>query len=557
MNIVQHEILYFCAINLNSNNGSKKKSNMFNYNNSGLRKMKRIIFVLFIFAVLQSLHATIPLPNIPTTQFLITNYGASTSNVDNSSYINATISAANSAGGGTVVIPSGTFLSGPITMKSNVRFFLDAGSVLQMMPYGTGNGSPAGSYPNNGTTDSYTHLIFGSGLSNIEVSGTGTIEGNGTDWWTAYKANTNISRPYLIRFKACNTVLIKDITLQNAPNVHVCLGQSSSMGSNGTISNITIKAPSTSPNTDAIDIWYWNGVNIINCNLSEGDDNVAVDSYGQNVSIKNCIFGDGHGVSVGSYATNVQNLTVDSCTFTNTTNGIRLKSARGRGGADSTFVYSNITMKNVKYPFYITSWYPTEPYPASAQVASALTSTTPSWKNITFKNITATNSTYAGIIYGLPEMYVNNIVFDNVQISATNQGLVTNFVSGLVFKNCSSITVPSSKGAAIIPYNADINGINLTSGVSTSCSTSVDQINAETELSCFPNPLTGSSLTINAGFGIQKVKIYNFTGAEMKEIGGNKLTNLLVNLSDFASGYYIIQVVLENGASNSMKLIKN
>jgi hypothetical protein len=127
-------------------------------------------------------------------------------------------------------------------------------------------------------------------------------------------------------------------------------------------------------------------------------------------------------------------------------------------------------MNNVKYPFYITSWYDSEPYPASAQTAATITSTTPLWKNITFKNIVVTNSTYAGIIYGLPEMYVDNVVFDNVQIAATTKGLVTNFVSGMVFKNCSSITVPSSKGNAIVPYEATISGINTTTGASTSCS---------------------------------------------------------------------------------------
>lgn len=516
---------------------------------------KGIITSLFFCMSLTVLNATVTLPNIPTTQFLITTYGASTSNLDNSSYINAAITAANGAGGGTVVIPAGTFLSGPITMKSNVNLNISAGAILQMMPYGTGNGTPAGSYPNNGTTDSYAHLIFGSGLSNIEVSGAGTIEGNGTDWWTAYNANSNISRPYLIRFKACNTVLITGITLQNSPNVHVCLGQSSSMGSNGTISNITVIAPSTSPNTDAIDTWYWNGVNITHCNLSEGDDNVAMDSYSQNISVTNCTFGAGHGVSVGSYATNVKNITVDSCTFNGTTNGIRLKSERGRGGADSSFVYSNITMNNVKYPFYITSWYPKEPYPASVQVAAVLTSLTPSWNNILFKNMVITNSTYTGIIYGLPEMYVNNIVFDNVQIGATNQGLITNFVTGLVFKNCSSITIPS--GNAVIPYNATSSGINLTTGASTSCSsTAIDEIRTNTKLSCFPNPLIGDDFMLNSDVGIKKVKIYNLTGVEIKEENGNQSTQLQVNLKGVAAGYYIADVLLENGTENSLKLIK-
>ncbi len=518
-----------------------------------------LIICLLISTCLPIVRATITLPNIPSTQFLITDYGAATSSLDNSAAINATIVAANNAGGGTVVIPAGTFLSGPITMKSNINLYISAGAILQLMPYGTGNGIPTGSYPNNGTADSYANFIYGSGLSNIEISGSGVIEGNGTDWWTAYNANSNISRPGMIRFKACNTVLITGITLQNAPNVHITLGQSgSNYGSNGTISNITIIAPSTSPNTDAIDTWYWNGINIVNCNLSEGDDNVAMDSYSQNITIKNCTFGSGHGVSVGSYAINVNNVTVDSCKFNGTTNGIRLKSNRTRGGLDSIFVYSNITMNNVKYPFYITSWYDKEPYPASAQTAAAITSTTPLWKNITFKNIVVTNATYGGIIYGLPEMYINNVVFDNVQIAATSKGLVTNFISGLVFKNCSSITIPSSKGQAIVPYAATISGIDTTTGASTSCSppTTVNDIKVTSSVSCFPNPIKGDNFTINAHYGINKVQIYNMAGEEIKEQNGNLLTQLTVNVKGLPAGFYIVNVTSGNGEVNSLKLIK-
>lgn len=520
-----------------------------------LLKTKPISIGLLLFIGITRVYATIPLPIIPSTQFLITDYGATTSALNNAQYINDAISAANAAGGGTVVIPAGTFLSGPISMKSNVNLYLSAGSTLRLMPYGSGNGVPTGSYPNNGTTDSYANFISGTGLKNIEISGSGVIEGDGSAWWTAYKANSNISRPCMIRFKACDTVLITGITLQNAPNVHVTLGQSSSMGSNGTISNITIIAPSTSPNTDAIDTWYWNGVNITNCNLSEGDDNVAMDSYSQNITITHCTFGSGHGVSVGSYAVNVKNVKVDSCSFNGTTNGIRLKSERGRGGADSTFEYSNITMNNVKYPFYITSWYPKEPYPASAQVAATVTSTTPAWNNITFKNITVTNSTYAGIIYGLPEMYINNVVFDNVHITSNGQGLITNYINGLVFKNCSSIKV--SSGNAIIPYAATISGINTTTGASTSCSpTAIENVMADSQLSGFPNPLNGDNFTVNSVENISKIKIYTVDGKQLIEANGNQLHQISLNLKGISSGYYIVNVLLENGSVKSLKLVK-
>jgi len=248
---------------------------------------------------------------------------------------------------------------------------------------------------------------------------------------------------------------------------------------------------------------------------------------------------------------------VDSCTFSGTTNGIRLKSNNTRGGNDSTFVYSNITMNNVKYPFYITSWYDSEPYPASAQVAGTVTAATPQWKNIIFKNITVTNSTYGGIIYGLPEMHVKNVVFDNVKIGTTSNGLITNFVDGLTFTNCSSITVPSGKGNAIIPYAAAISGINTTSGVSTSCSPSaVEVVNENSRLSCFPNPLKGDNLTISSDNDIAKVKVYSLTGIKVLEQNGNQSTQLPVNLTGVAPGYYVVNILFENGSTNSMKLIK-
>jgi polygalacturonase len=528
-----------------------KEKDLFNSTN-----FKGIIIILFFFMSINFLNATIILPNIPATQFLITSYGASTSSTDNSSFINAAISAANGAGGGTVVIPAGTFLSGPITMKSTVNLYISSGAILQILPYGSGNGTPAGSYPNNGTTDTYTPFIFGSGLNNIEVSGSGTIEGNGSAWWTAFASLPNMSRPCLIRFKACNYVLITGITLQNSPGVHVTLGQSSSMGSNGTISNITVIAPSTSPNTDAIDTWYWNGINILHCNLSEGDDNVAMDSYSTNVTITDCTFGTGHGVSVGSYALGVNNVKVDSCTFTGTTNGIRLKSERGRGNNVYNLSYSNITMNNVEWPFYITSYYNTSS-PSTSDPAQAVTSTTPSWREIYFKNITVTNSTYAGFLWGLPEQYIDNVVFDNVKIAATSRGMQTCFVDTLIFKNGSSITIPGSKGNAIYqPFDTlNVSGINTTTGKSTAISTGIENINANS-IRCFPNPLIGDNITISSDLNIVKVKIFSLTGIEVKEENGNKSTQLPVNLYGITAGCYVICVVNENGSVNSMKLLK-
>lgn len=517
-----------------------------------------LTFILSIgFVLLLRATTNIPLPVISATRYLITDYGASTTSLDNAAAINAAITAANTAGGGTVVLPVGTFFSGIITMKSNVRLLLEKGDTLKMLPYGSGNGTLANTYPNNGTTDQYNPFIFGSGLSNIEVSGNGVIEGQGSPWWTAYGSNSNMKRPSMIRFKACNTVLVTGITLQNSPGVHLTMGQSSTMGSNATISYLTIKAPSTSPNTDAIDTWYWKGVYIHDCNLSVGDDNVAMDSYSQDVTIKHLTIGSGHGISVGSFATGVNTINVDSCTLTGTDNGLRLKSARGRGGsgtlACNNVLYSNITMKNVTWPIYITSYYNTTP--TTSDTAQAVNSSTPTWKNIIYKNITITGSPYAGYIWGVPEMPVKDITFDNVQISATTRGFQLCHADSVVFKNCSSITILSGKGNAFYQQFSvtQLSGINATTGKSTSCTTQVDNIQPKGSLKIFPE---GDRIMIESETPVINVQIFNLTGKSVLNFSESLGFNSVYNISSLHSGLYIIRVYTSDGMVYSDKFIQ-
>jgi polygalacturonase len=420
----------------------------------------KLLILLISIANLAMLRAA-TLPVIPVTTFTVTDYGAvSSTTTDNTSYIQQTINACSAAGGGIVVIPAGTFLSGPLAMKSNVNLQISSGATLRMLPYGNGNGTLADTYPNSGTTDDYTDFIYGKNLTNIEVSGAGTVDGQGAAWWTAYTANNAIARPCMIRFDACTNIAILGLAFTNAPNVHITIGKSSS---NTTIANVSISAPGTgAPNTDGIDVWSPN-IDITNCNISTGDDNIAMDSGSQNIKITNCTFGYGHGCSIGSYASNITNILVDNCTFTNTTAGIRLKTARDRGGVEENITYSNITMTNVTNPIWITSYYPKVPTSVTADPAQTITTTTPSWQHITIKNVTITGSPNAGTIWGLPEKSINDVVLDNVKISSTT-GMTVNYVTGLVFKNGSSITITSTTTYAVIPYSSTVSGILLTSG---------------------------------------------------------------------------------------------
>jgi polygalacturonase len=389
-----------------------------------------------------------PSSNTNTNTYIITNYGASTSLLDNTSFVQKTIDTCSAAGGGTVIVPAGTFLCGPVSLKSNITFKLESGAMLKALPYN--------SYPGAGTS-TVSSFINGNGVSNITITGTGAIEGQGADWWTAYKNDNSIARPSMIRVIKCTNVNISNITIQNAPNVHVSVERNCDTVN---ITDLTINSPSNSPNTDGIDTWAPN-VNISNCNISDGDDNIAIDSYSSNIHIKNCAFGTGHGCSIGSYTSGVHDITVDSCTFNGTTNGIRIKSNRGRSGMVQNMTYTNITMTGVTNPIDIVAYYPKTPSTPTADSAQPITSTTPDYMNITLKNITITGSANAGTIWGLPEVSISNITFDNVQISAST-GMKAYFVTGAVFKNGSRIT--TSSGNAITTYNASISGINLVTG---------------------------------------------------------------------------------------------
>ena len=313
-------------------------------------------------------------------------------------------------------IPAGTnaYLCGPLTLANNVNLQIDGGAILRLLPYGT--------YP--GGITSPASFITGSSLTNIAISGPGAIDGQGAPWWPGYKTN---SRPVIVNFSKCSRVLIQTLTISNPPCQHISIKGS---GGNVTIQGLTEMAPDSitgnplSHNTDGIDLAETNCL-IQNCHLSVGDDNIAIGSsagLSSDILVTNCAFGNGHGVSIGSYTSSgVSNLTVINCTFNGTQNGIRLKSDNDRAGLVQNLAYLNLGMTNVNMPFTIYSYYNGSispdgitPMQAAAQAVAAVTGTTPVWRNILFSNIngTASSGNPAGTIWSRTELPATNILFD-------------------------------------------------------------------------------------------------------------------------------------------------
>lgn len=385
--------------------------------------------------------APVTLPSIPSGSYNITSYGASTSSSDNATAIQNAINAAIAAGGGTVVVPSGTFLSGPITLGSHINLNLASGAILKMLPYGTWPGS--------------TVFISATNCTDIEISGSGTIEGQGQAWWTAFASNSSLARPQQVSISNSDKVEITGIRLQNSPHEHIWVKGDTHLTISG-ITIYTVPAAGQSPakNTDGIDLTATNAY-LVNNNITCGDDNIAMS--GKYIDIESCTFGPGHGCSIGSITKNgVSFVTVHNCTFNGTTSGIRMKSARDRGGVVQYLAYNNNTMTNVPNPVWISSYYPTDPSDPTQDPAQTVTSTTPIWKHIKITSLTATGSTNAGTLYGLPESKVSDLTFDNVHISATT-GMRIYHASSIVFTNGSSVSV--SSGYPVTIYDATVSGI--------------------------------------------------------------------------------------------------
>lgn len=364
------------------------------------------------------------LPVIPGGVYNITNYGATGNGLaTNTVAIQAAIHAASAAGGGTVEVPSGVFLSGPIHLADHIRLRVDDAAILRMLSLDK--------YP-GGTIDP-ENFISGAGLHDVAITGAGTIDGQGILWWPFAKTK-GARRPRMIALSACDRVLIEKVTLTNSPMFHIAIG---SRSSNVTVRSVTVRAnPSTDPvlpshNTDACDV-SGNHILIQDCDVSVGDDNFTCGGGTSDVLITNCTYGYGHGVSIGSHTFGgVSNLTVINCTFNNTDCGIRIKSDRDRGGFVHDLSYLNLRMTNVGCPILIYGAYMATnreyralqnltPDIAATYPAGALTSRTPIYRDITFSNITATaqSGRRAGLIWGLPEAAITNVLLQRVNIAA-------------------------------------------------------------------------------------------------------------------------------------------
>lgn len=416
--------------------------------------------------------------------YSITDYGAKPNGELVTDSINEAVKAATEAGGGTVLVPAGEFFTGPIRLYSNLTLHLSPGATLKFT-------TDQSEYPvvdsrwEGASREVYMSCLYGADIQNVTISGSGTLDGNGHEWWDIFRnrrEELDYPRPKLIGFDRSSRITIKDVNIIDSPSWTINPIQSFDI----TVDNVSILNPADSPNTDGINPESCKNVRISNCNIDVGDDCIAIKSgtedadeliVCENITITNCTMVHGHGgVVLGSEMSGgIRNVVISNCVFQDTDRGIRLKSRRGRGGTIEDIRVSNIVMDNVFSPFILNLYYFCGPRGKEKYVWDKnlypVTDETPTFRRIHFANITARNvQASAGFLYGLAENYLSEITFENIDISladdatpevsammtglepTTNKGFYIGNVKDSSFRN---ITVENHVGPAFYMENCE------------------------------------------------------------------------------------------------------
>lgn len=312
----------------------------------------------------------------------------------------------------------------------------------------------------------FLKFLEAEGLDDLRISGPGTIDGQGKPWWDEFlrlkaeKREKEFPRPQVIYVSKSRRVALEEFTSLNPPNTHCSFRDCRDLSFRG----LTMTAPDESPNTDAINLGRTKNVLITSCTISTGDDNVAMVSSGdptpgnltENITIRDCTFGFGHGVSIGSYtAAGLKDITVENVTFDQTVNGIRIKSEEGRGGEVRNITYRNLSMKGVRYPIVITSWYPKWPKnPAEAQPGTG--SNLPHYSDILIEDVTLTACRNGPVIYGMPNHPITRVTVRRLKADVLQGGVV--FFADAAYEDCE---IRAASGPPLQGFRATIRGLDV------------------------------------------------------------------------------------------------
>lgn len=436
----------------------------------------------------KTIEESIKPPIFPNREFIITDFGAiPDGKTNNSAVFSKTIKKCSEEGGGTVIVPKGTFLTGPIHMEDNVNLHLEVGAEILFSTnladyYPLVHSSFEGMELMN-----YSPLIYAYKKKNIAITGNGILNGQASNdsWWPwsskaiygwlkgmpsqmdslnlprlmEYAENgvavaerifgdNHYIRPSFFEPFECEDVYLQGVKIVNAPFWVIHPIKCTRV----TIDGVTVE--SHGPNNDGCNPEYSKNVLIKNCTFNTGDDCIAIkagrDAEGrrvaiksENIIVKNCNMIDGHGgVVIGSeMSAGVQNVFVENCKMDSPEldRAIRIKTNSRRGGTVDGVYVRNLEVGQVKEAVLkINMFY--------AIYNNQTGNFIPVIQNIVLENITVKNGGEYGILAkGYKESPIRNITLKNVIIekvekpfsleNVENLNLIDTYINGVLIQN--------------------------------------------------------------------------------------------------------------------------
>ena len=459
-------------------------------------------------------------PRIPANQVLLTDFGAVGDGVSlNTQAFADAISSLVQKGGGTVVVPAGIWLTGPVGLESHIGLRLDKDAVIVFS-------TDQELYPIIDTNFEGLDVrrclspLHAEGATDIAITGEGVIDGNGDAWrevkrrkvgddqWKAivarggvladdqktwfpdegYKAARATAgslnkpsdeldenyiktflRPVMLSFRSCERVLLEGVTFQNSPcwNLHPLWCK------DVTISDITVRNPHYSTNGDGIDIEACENVVLSGSTFDVGDDAICIKSgkdadgraHGipcKNLIIRDCTVYHGHGgFVVGSEMSGgVENIWVSGCRFLGTDVGLRFKSTRGRGGVVSNIWCDHIYMKDIVSYGVIFNLYYAGVAASDIKKADAPAQSSAATASADFPSVPAVDETTPEF----RDMHISEVICSGAKQAIYVNGLPEMPVKNIAFRN----SVFTAKKGAEVHYaqnvtfeNVSVNGEQL------------------------------------------------------------------------------------------------
>lgn len=364
-------------------------------------------------------------------EFIITRFGAKgDAKTINTVAIQKAIDAAAKVGG-TVIIPSGNFMTGTVFLKSNIVFHLDANSKLIASPNIKDYATMTWGHHEDRTP---WHLIVAKNQENIQINGLGTIDGNGVAYREP-KRNNEFSffheieyRPSpLVEIQACKNVVLENITVVDSPGWTVHLFDCDEVK----VDRISIKNSLFGPNSDGIDVTGSHDVMISNCYISVGDDAIALKTTEdsrtcERIAVSNCIFETNCvAFRVGFESRkDFKDITLSNCIVKNASRAVDIRTVEG-GNIENVIINGltgqvnsgwamdrvlEIDANIIQNPYIINiKEHPNYGKPKPVDKAGYI-------KNIFVENMIIRTSGRV-LLSAVPETFIENVTFRNVTLS--------------------------------------------------------------------------------------------------------------------------------------------